>query len=125
MASLLLRNIQTLITCDEHDRILHNVDLYCEDGFIKAIGPHLPQTAHRTVDASHCWCYPGLINTHHHLYQIFSRNLPQVQGLELFDWLTACLLYTSIPCRRSSRKCKRARSLFGRSYRIQMLRSAR
>ena len=89
MASLLLRNIQTLITCDEHDRILHNVDLYCEDGFIKAIGPHLPQTAHRTVDASHCWCYPGLINTHHHLYQIFSRNLPQVQGLELFDWLTA------------------------------------
>ena len=89
MASLLLRNIQTLITCDEHDRILHNVDLYCEDGFIKAIGPHLPQIAHRTVDASHCWCYPGLINTHHHLYQIFSRNLPQVQGLELFDWLTA------------------------------------
>ena len=89
MASLLLRNIQTLITCDEHDRILHNVDLYCEDGFIKAIGPHLPQTAHRTVDASHSWCYPGLINTHHHLYQIFSRNLPQVQGLELFDWLTA------------------------------------
>ena len=43
MASLLLRNIQTLITCDEHDRILHNVDLYCEDGFIKAIGPHLPR----------------------------------------------------------------------------------
>ena len=34
-------------------------------------------------------CYPGLINTHHHLYQIFSRNLPQVQNLELFDWLTA------------------------------------
>ena len=32
---------------------------------------------------------PGLINTHHHLYQVFSRNLPQVQNLELFDWLTA------------------------------------
>ena len=41
------------------------------------------------IDGSHCWCYPGLINTHHHLYQVFSRNLPQVQNLELFDWLTA------------------------------------
>jgi cytosine/adenosine deaminase-related metal-dependent hydrolase len=34
-------------------------------------------------------CYPGLVNTHHHLYQIFSRNLPQVQGFALFDWLRA------------------------------------
>jgi len=33
------------------------------------------------------FCYPGLINTHHHLYQQFSRNLPQVQNMELFDWL--------------------------------------
>ena len=32
-------------------------------------------------------CYPGLVNTHHHLYQVFSRNLPQVQNMELFDWL--------------------------------------
>ena len=34
-------------------------------------------------------CYPGLVNTHHHLYQLFSRNLPQVQNMELFDWLTS------------------------------------
>ena len=33
--------------------------------------------------------YPGLINTHHHLYQTFSRNLPEVQNLELFPWLKA------------------------------------
>lgn len=33
--------------------------------------------------------YPGLINTHHHLYQIFTRNLPQVQNMELFPWLRA------------------------------------
>ena len=31
--------------------------------------------------------YPGLINTHHHLYQLFSRNLPEVQRMELFPWL--------------------------------------
>lgn len=88
MPSLLLKNLQTLVTCDDCDQILHSVDLYCEDGFIRAIGQHLPQTADRVIDGSHLWCYPGLVNTHHHLYQVFSRNLPQVQNMELFDWLT-------------------------------------
>ena len=41
------------------------------------------------MDAAGCIVYPGLINTHHHLYQTFSRNLPAVQGMELFDWLRA------------------------------------
>ena len=41
------------------------------------------------IDASHMVMYPGLINTHHHLYQTFSRNLSEVQNLELFPWLKA------------------------------------
>lgn len=89
MASLLLRNLNTVVTCDDADTILDHVDLYCEDGVIQAIGPDLPQTADTVLDGTHYWCYPGLINTHHHLYQVFSRNLPQVQNLELFPWLTA------------------------------------
>lgn len=89
MNSLLIQNIQTLITCDDADTVATQVDLYCENGFIQAIGPHLPQTADEIVDGSHFWCYPGLVNTHHHLYQTFSRNLPHVQNLELFPWLTA------------------------------------
>ena len=88
MSTLLLKNIHTLVTCDDRDQILHGVDLYCEDGLIRSIGPALPHTADKVVDARHCWCYPGLVNTHYHLYQVFSRNLPQVQNLELFDWLT-------------------------------------
>ena len=87
MSTLLLKNISQLVTCDDNDRLLTNVDLYCEDGFIKAIGPDLSVTADETIDASHMLCYPGLVNTHHHLYQVFSRNLPQVQNIELFDWL--------------------------------------
>ena len=87
MSTLLLKNISQLVTCDDNDRLLTNVDLYCEDGFIKAIGPELAVTADETIDASHMLCYPGLVNTHHHLYQVFSRNLPQVQNMELFDWL--------------------------------------
>ena len=88
MSTLLLKNLNTLVTCDDSDEILHAVDLYCEDSFVKAIGQNLPHTADTVIDGSHYWCYPGLVNTHHHLYQVFSRNLPQVQNMELFDWLT-------------------------------------
>ena len=89
MSTLLLKHLHTLVTCDDGDHVLHDTDLYCEDGFIRAIGSGLPHTADVTIDGSHYWCYPGLVNTHHHLYQVFSRNLPQVQNMELFDWLTA------------------------------------
>ena len=89
MSSLLLRNLRTILTCDDGDAVLEHADLYCENGIIRGLGPDLPQTADTVIDGSHYWCYPGLINTHHHLYQVFSRNLPQVQNLELFDWLRA------------------------------------
>ena len=88
MSSLLIKNLRSIVTCDQEDRVLSGVDLYCENGFIRAIGPDLPQQAGTVLDGSHFWCYPGLVNTHHHLYQVFSRNLPQVQNMELFDWLT-------------------------------------
>ena len=87
MKSLLIQNIRTLVSCDDNDAVWQGVDLYAEDGVIKAIGTSLPQTADESIDASHMLCYPGLVNTHHHLYQVFSRNLPEVQNMELFDWL--------------------------------------
>lgn len=87
MSTLLIRNISALITCDDHDSLLENVDLYAENGVIRAIGPRLDRQADTVLDGTNMLCYPGLINTHHHLYQVFSRNLPQVQNMELFDWL--------------------------------------
>lgn len=87
MSTLLIKNISQLVTCDDNDRLLKNADIYCVDGFIKEIGQNLDVTADETIDGSHMLCYPGLVNTHHHLYQVFSRNLPQVQNMELFDWL--------------------------------------
>ena len=89
MASLLIRDLDTVVTCDDADNVLRHVDLYCEDGRIRAIGPDLAVQADEVLDGSHLLCYPGLINTHHHLYQQFSRNLPEVQNLELFPWLKA------------------------------------
>ena len=89
MGSILIRNIRAIVTCDKQDRVLTQADLLAEDGVITAIGPGLPAQADEILDGSHMLCYPGLINTHHHLYQQFSRNLPAVQELELFDWLKA------------------------------------
>lgn len=88
MATLLVKNIQSMVSCDGQDRVWENVNLFCADGLIRSIGPDAP-AADQVIDGSGMLCYPGLVNTHHHLYQVFSRNLPQVQNLELFDWLTA------------------------------------
>lgn len=88
MQSLLLKNLRAVVTCDDGDRVLTGADLLIENGVIRALGQGLSADC-ETFDASHMLCYPGLINTHHHLYQIFSRNLPAVQGFELFDWLVA------------------------------------
>ena len=87
MSTLLIKNIQALVSCDDNDTVYENVDLYAKDGVIRAIAPSLPETADTVLDASHMLCCPGLVNTHHHLYQVFSRNLPEVQNMELFEWL--------------------------------------
>ena len=87
MSTLLIKNISQLVTCDDKDQVLEHVDMLCKDGFVEKIGASLNATADRTIDGSHMLCYPGLVNTHHHLYQVFSRNLAKVQNMELFDWL--------------------------------------
>ncbi len=89
MGTLLVKNISRLVTCDDGDQVLENVCLLARDGVIAYIGPETEGMAgDEVIDAAHMVMYPGLINTHHHLYQTFSRNLPQVQNMELFPWLT-------------------------------------
>jgi cytosine/adenosine deaminase-related metal-dependent hydrolase len=63
--------------------------LYAEGNVIRQVGPtaELPPTADQTIDAHGMVVLPGLINTHHHLYQSLTRALPAAQDAELFDWL--------------------------------------
>ena len=86
MEKILIKNIQAVVTVDSQDRVLYNTNILVEGQTIRYIGTE-PQEADRVIDGSHCFAYPGLINTHHHLYQTFTRNLPQVQKMELFPWL--------------------------------------
>ena len=83
---LLIKNIRSLVTCDKEDNVFKNVNLYSENGVIKYIGEDIFE-ADEVIDGKDMIVYPGLINTHHHLYQTFTRNLPKVQNMELFDWL--------------------------------------
>ncbi|MEY8388809.1 8-oxoguanine deaminase [Oscillospiraceae bacterium 38-13] len=88
MSSLWIQNASAIVTCDPRDSVLEHTGILIQDGVITSID-QAPHDADQVLDAAGCIVYPGLINTHHHLYQTFSRNLPQVQNLELFDWLTA------------------------------------
>lgn len=84
--TLFIKNIKSLITCDSSDTVFENVNMFIEDGVIKYIG-NKKFEAEEFIDATNMIMYPGLVNTHHHLYQTFTRNLPQVQSMELFPWL--------------------------------------
>ncbi len=89
MGTLLVKNARLLVTMDEQRRKIPNGGLFVRDNVIEAVGPtpELPDEADRVIDASRMVVLPGLINTHHHLYQTLTRALPAVQNAELFDWL--------------------------------------
>ena len=86
MSTLLIKNARYVISCDDNDTLYERVNLFIRDGVIRSIGPDFHQ-ADSVIDAASMAVYPGLINPHHRLYQRFSRNLPEVQKMELFPWL--------------------------------------
>ena len=89
MTTLLVRNASLLITMDDRRRRIPGGGLFIEDNVIRHVGPtaDLPPAADRVLDAAGMIVLPGLVNTHHHLYQSLTRALPDTQDAELFDWL--------------------------------------
>ena len=89
MTTLLLKNAELLLTMDEEPTQIPEGGLFVRDNVIEAIGPtdELPKEADELIDARGMIVLPGLINTHHHLYQTLTRALPGAQNVELFDWL--------------------------------------
>jgi 8-oxoguanine deaminase len=85
---ILLRDIYHLVTSAGAER-QRGVDLLIEGTTISAIGRGLPADGARVIDASTKLVMPGLVNTHHHMYQTLQRNIPAVQNAKLFDWLIA------------------------------------
>ncbi|QIB33898.1 8-oxoguanine deaminase [Ancylobacter pratisalsi] len=91
MATLLVKNATVLVTMDGSRREISGGGLFARDGFIEQVGPSemLPATADEVMDLSGHVVLPGLVNCHHHLDQVLTRNLPAAQNVNLFRWLKA------------------------------------
>jgi cytosine/adenosine deaminase-related metal-dependent hydrolase len=79
-----------VVTMDDDRRELQGGWVACRDGFIVAVGNahEPPPRAERTLRADGCLVTPGLINTHHHIYQNLTRAYLPATSASLFDWLT-------------------------------------
>ena len=89
MSSLLIENLSVIATMDDEGSELRNQSILIEDRAITEIGPDLvaPPDA-RMIDGRGKVALPGFVNTHHHLWQTYCRDLPRtVNALDLFDWL--------------------------------------
>ena len=89
MTTFLLKNIRCLATMDEGQRELSDAWVLVRDRKIAALGaaddPPPELEADRVIDLSNHIALPGLVNTHHHMFQCLTRALAQQS--ELFDWL--------------------------------------
>jgi len=86
MTHLTIRNADHILTMNDHRDELRGADIHLSDGQITAIGHDLPVQG-EVVEATGCVVTPGLVNTHHHLYQSLTRAVPGGQDALLFGWL--------------------------------------
>ena len=86
MTEILIRNADLIVTMDDTRQELAGADLLIRGGKIAQIGQNLT-TSGEVHDASGCVVTPGLVNTHHHLYQTLTRAVPGGQDALLFGWL--------------------------------------
>jgi len=89
MADLLIRNAWCVATVDEQRRELSGGWVAITNGLVEAVGSSTdtPPAAREIVDADGCLVTPGLVNTHHHIYQNLTRALPSMTSKPLFGWL--------------------------------------
>ncbi len=83
----LIRNADLVVTMDDAGSEHPATDLRLRDGVIAEIGRNLPPEGAEIVDARGCLVTPGLVNTHHHLFQTMTRAVPGAQDAALFGWL--------------------------------------
>lgn len=88
MGTLLARNAAVLVTMDDERREIEDGGVFVRDNVIEQVGrtSELPDTADTIIELRDHVVLPGLINTHHHMYQTLTRAL--AQDTDLFAWLT-------------------------------------
>src|SRR5437899_2180472 len=88
--TLLIKNARVLVTMDAERREIDDGAILIRDNVIEQVGnsADLPHSADEIIDATNHVVMPGLVNTHHHMYQSLTRVIPAAQNGELFNWLT-------------------------------------
>ena len=91
MKTLLIKNASHIVTMNDEEVELKDTSILCENGVIKWIGNYndLKEKIDFTLDAQDLVVIPGLVNTHHHLFQNLTRVYPKAQNKPLFGWLTS------------------------------------
>jgi cytosine/adenosine deaminase-related metal-dependent hydrolase len=88
MSEILIRNADAVVTMDAARQEIAGGDVLIRDGVIAAVGQGLVAPAGaEVVQAAGCVVTPGLVNTHHHLFQTLTRAVPGGQDALLFGWL--------------------------------------
>ncbi|MDY4204976.1 amidohydrolase family protein, partial [Porcincola intestinalis] len=90
---VLIQNARAIVTCDQNDTVCRNADILVNGPEIESIGPSLSGTEQaegaEVIDATGMLIYPGLINTHHHFFQTFVRNLITIDyaNMTVPEWI--------------------------------------
>ncbi|MEJ6391290.1 8-oxoguanine deaminase [Gymnodinialimonas ulvae] len=85
MGEVVLKNVGLALTMNDAGDEWRDTDILLKNRQIAAVGPGL--SAPESLDCSGCLVTPGLVNTHHHLYQTLTRAVPGAQDAALFGWL--------------------------------------
>lgn len=90
MSSIFVKNATAIATMNDEGTEIKNGAIFIENNVITHIGPtdqliHLADGAERVIDLAGHVVLPGLVNTHHHMYQTLTRAM--VQDGTLFQWL--------------------------------------
>ncbi len=86
-ADLVIANARVVATLDDDRRELAGGWVAITDGLVSGVGDGDPPPAVEALDATDCLVTPGLVNTHHHLYQNLTRSYPPMTDKALFGWL--------------------------------------
>ena len=87
MSELLIKNADAVVTMDAARAEIAGGDVLLRGGVIVAVGRDLRAPGAEILHASGCVVTPGLVNTHHHLFQSLTRAVPGGQDALLFGWL--------------------------------------
>ena len=89
MTDLVVRNAWCVATLDGERREIEGGWVAVTGGLIESVGDGSPPDATTVIDATDCLVTPGLVNTHHHMFQNLTRAYPPMTDMPLFGWLTS------------------------------------